>query len=461
MTPALAFATFLVVASLIAGLFLAGDRALSGEQRLAVSRWIYGAPRESMEPAAWHRAFLAWFDRVFRVRAVKVPVLGELHLPSFWRSVLASLISLFLLALVWLFNARALSRPLRFESSELLALEEIGPIILIYGGATLITNWIPDYLSLIQSRYVMARMAESPRAIRRVGWLVLDAVLTAGIALSALYIGCKVVLWGVGQQPDLRFGCETYATFTLQDGWHLFLAGLRFEGPPGTLHWDAAGIYIYSTFITSLWVWIYLAAGFSVRAVYLLRGGGDVDASAAERWAPVRTLGIVAVLAFAASFWPTWAQRQAEHVDVYVAHTPDGEAAARMLEARLEKEGLDVVVLADAPSDRVRQEAELVLILESTADEWGDWSREGDDLRWVSHETWEEMEWGARPEGSLRVIGTHMLQDPIWRDQTVAETVDWALHTTSLLRPNQISACHERMLRGEPVGNAAGGLLRP
>lgn len=460
MTPALALATFLVVAALIGGLFLAGDRALSGEERLAVSRWIYGAPRESMAPAAWHRAFLAWFDRVFRVRAVKLPVVGEIHLPSFWRSVLASFISLFLLTLVWLFNARALSRPLRFESGELLSFEQLGPIILIYGGATLITNWVPDYLSLIQSRYVMARMAQSSRAGRRLGWLALDAILTAGIALSALYVGCKVVLWGMGQQPDLRFGCETYATFTLQDGWQLFLAGLRFEGPPGTLHWDAAGIYIYSTFITSLWVWIYLAAGFTVRAVYLVRGGQEVDAKTAERRAPVRTLGIVAVLAFAASFWPGWAQRQAEHVDVYVAHTEGAEAEARALAAALERRGLDVVVAADAEGDRPRQDAELVLVVAEPS------GRElhlaGDPELWhVKRRTWDEIEWGARPDGSLRVISTSSLQDPIWREQTVDQTVDWARNTTSLLRPDQIAACRERMLRGEPVGNASGGLLHP
>ena len=90
MTPSLALATFVIVATLLYGVFARSERRLAADTRRRIARYL-GAERPSArEQQDFAGAFLDWFDRAFKVRKRQVPVLGEVVLPSFWRSVLVT-----------------------------------------------------------------------------------------------------------------------------------------------------------------------------------------------------------------------------------------------------------------------------------------------------------------------------------------------------------------------------------
>jgi hypothetical protein len=229
-----------------------------------------------------------------------------------------------------------LSRDLRFREWDALPWSEMGLLLAVYGGATVISNWIPDYLSLVQSRWVMERMARCKHTLGRFGWLVVDAVGTAAVAFGSIFLGMTVLLPVASKYLTLEVGCLTPDAFDLREAWRIFVAGLTFETPPGTLNYDAAGIYVYSTFMTSLWVWITLVSGLLLRASVWLRSAASVG----ER--PLRRVGLVSLVAFSGIFWTAWLGLRGREVDVVVLGTDADDAHTTAVVAELEAAGFTV-----------------------------------------------------------------------------------------------------------------------
>lgn len=365
MTPAIALATYLVLAVAIFGLFARGSRRLDGDTRARMRRFIARDPdrngdRDQDCDRDWAEGFVRWFDHAFAVRIRRVPILGELPLPSFRRSILVSFTSLLVLALVWITNKPGVARSLVHGDTSPQMWEMTGRLVLVYGGATLITNWIPDYLSLVESRLIMAKMARARSWTRRLAWLAVDGGATLAISFFAIHLGMVLLLPVVTPTMEIEVGCLTPDSYSLATTAELFVAGLQFESPAGTLNYDATGIYIYSTFLTSVWVWIYLIGGFVLR---LLVGLG---LSAPRE--PLRAMGVIVVLVFGAVFWPSWIQRRAHSADVYIHHLAADSEAAAALAAELRAGGLRVRSAADSDAQLEREllaRAETVILLDS------------------------------------------------------------------------------------------------
>ncbi len=335
----LALATYLIAVTAVLTLFARGDASSKQDVARLTRGWVFErgpAPRE-----AWSRGFLTWFDAVFAVRKVKLPLVGEVMLPSFLRSVLASIVGLILMALVWAIHKEAISRQLRFgdiSGGDLRG--DTTLLLLVYGSATILTNWIPDYLSLVQSRWVLGRLEGAKHWLACVGWMLLDAIGTLLIAFLAIYVGMVVTLPIVASYLTIHVGCLTPETFTLQEAWTLFVSGLRFESPPGTLNYDFAGVYIYSTFLTSVWVWLYAISGLIVRqAAALSKAKGATTASAR----PLLVLGSVAAFGFSLVFWGAFAART-PHYDVVIFAPASHRALAEQLSTKFAEEGIDATV---------------------------------------------------------------------------------------------------------------------
>jgi len=247
----------LIVIAFVVVLFVFGDRSLASERRRALGGWLIAELPADARVDALPGAFIEWFDRLFRVRRVRV--LGcELVLPRFWRSALASFLALCAAAVVWFANKGGFSQPPSGGTNVPL-------LIVLYGGAAVVTNIIPDYLSLVESRFVLGKMSESRSPVAKLAWLLVDALATATIVFCFLWVSALVLLPLVPERSLYAVGCLTQDNFTFARMVDIAIAGLTFSTPPGTINYDVSGVYIFSSFFTSFWVWLYLASGLLVR----------------------------------------------------------------------------------------------------------------------------------------------------------------------------------------------------
>lgn len=143
-----------------------GGGDVSPEVREAASRWLLGLnPAEAV--AAWTDAFASGFDRIF----------GERHLSwtCFRRSCLASLLSVAVVMLVWgALEPREFRRV--FDASAGFG---VLLVALIFPVLTAGLNFLPDYLSLLETRWAIQRMRAGGSPV---AYLPLDFVATAMIA---------------------------------------------------------------------------------------------------------------------------------------------------------------------------------------------------------------------------------------------------------------------------------------
>lgn len=472
MTPTLALTVFLVLGLGLLGLFVRGDSRIDDQTRRTVAQWLgrrtpQVRPSDDQgSPSEWTATFLCWFDRVFGVRRVEVAGI-ELFLPRLWRSIVASFLALLVLCVVWVLHKETMSRLIRFGDPDQAPWDQFSLLLLLYGGATLITNWIPDYLSLIQSRWIMQRMATSQRRAARLGWLAVDAVLTASIAFAAIFVGMKLLLPFVEDRLTVEIGCFSSELFGVDDAWEIFVAGLRFETPPGTLNYDAAGIYIYSTFMTSLWVWIYGVVGLVVRATVALGGSRGTQAPA-RRWErrPLTVMGLVALVGFGGVFWTSWLLQGAWRTDVVVVFDTRSDEPTAALVEQLRRTGLRVEA-AEVPAvdfssiddadarqhQRIRSElatslerAELVVVVQSGAR----WAPAPGLTEFALELAEVQSRRGERPSGTVRVWMPEAARFEGFGPSSTTEVVEWAQHAPSLLSFDQLRVCRERWPAGRP-----------
>jgi hypothetical protein len=247
----------LAVVGFVVLLFVFGDRWLAHDRRRELGGWLIDELPADARVDALPRAFIEWFDRLFRSRAVRVAGV-ELHLPRFGRSALASFLALVAAFVVWLANKGGFSQPPGPGTN-------ISLLLVMYGGATVVTNIIPDYLSLVESRFVLGKMSETRSLLGKFAWLAVDVVATAAIVFGFLW-GSGLLLLPIVPEPSLyAVGCLTTDNFTFARMLDIAIAGLTFSTPPGTINYDVSGIYIYSSFFTSFWVWLYLGSSVLVR----------------------------------------------------------------------------------------------------------------------------------------------------------------------------------------------------
>jgi hypothetical protein len=270
-------------------LFIFGDRVLARDRRRELGGWLIDDLPADARVDALPKAFIEWFDRLFESKFVRV--LGvEVALPNFWRSALASFLALCAAALVWFATKGGFSAPLSDGTDVTL-------LVVMYGGATVITNIIPDYISLVESRFVLGIMSQTRSLLGKLALLILDAILTAAIVFFFIWGSGYLLLPLVPQDSLYAVGCLTRDNFDLARMVDITIAGLTFSTPPGTINYEVSSIYIYSSFFTSFWVWLYLGSSLLVRLAALIPGlrGFLRNACRVEDY-PLRVLAIVSGL---------------------------------------------------------------------------------------------------------------------------------------------------------------------
>jgi len=319
--------------SLTGGVWALFDRAeavATEEAKRAISRWL-----RNLDPggplAPWPTAFAAVFDRVFGAR--------HLSWRCFLRSCVASVASVAIVTLLWVVVRRD-------EAS--LFLDTLGEGLLLGLAvllATLAINTVPDYLSLLETRYVLHWMGLRPSLGRILGLLALDCLVTALLAAAVILLFASRVNYTVSGQVHRLDSLATVRQFlgttvlplTAERGVPILLqvtidvpasrlksAAAQIEAelsaPPGRrppaaqsqptraarrgeppltvrISGPPWGIFFYSTFFTSVWVWLYALAGGLLKLAQALG-----VAWRGLRWLldieqkPLRSMGLVANL---------------------------------------------------------------------------------------------------------------------------------------------------------------------
>lgn len=189
----------------------------------ALSRWLKGSSSDS-----WIALYLGAFDHVFGPRAFS--------LKRLWRTALASVASVVLL---WF----------AFGALHALSPERLAPAPGFLGtvGLALILNLIPDILSFQQTRLLLGAFAHARNPFVQAAVLLADFLASAAIILSAL------ALWRLVTGKGLVLPLEVIGGFT------------------------PYSLFFYSSFLTSVWAWLFVASLWIMRLSAALWRGRFLD----------------------------------------------------------------------------------------------------------------------------------------------------------------------------------------
>jgi len=258
-------------------LFSHSEKVASPDAKKAITRWLKNVKLEGT-PTTWPSTFVDVFDSIF----------GKKHLSwhCFWRSCVASLIAVIVVTSVW-----GVLRPKHFAGFfvDLRILLFSDVLLFFYGLALVLLNLFPDYVSLLESRYIIRRMSAVQHSPGRIlSLLALDVVLTVSIFLAALFLFVSTVVYYFGGTAEAVLG---FYALAIDD---ILSHGVFLSSERGSLSW---GIFFYSTFFTSVWVWLYALSGLVVKlAGYLDIGFSRLKWFLDIETKPLHSLGIISML---------------------------------------------------------------------------------------------------------------------------------------------------------------------
>jgi hypothetical protein len=252
-------------------LFERAELTMSVHGKQAVSRWLHNVDPEA-SVATWPTLFGRIFDSVF----------GERHLSwqCFRRSCVASFLATGLLLIIW-----ATWRPL--EWVHLYNNKSFVWIFSLWILGTLLLNMPADYISLLKTRYIIRLMSSATSA----AWV---------IVLLALDILATVAIWTIGSATPVALASLTgsgHPLRTVPGETFIFLRdAVVFSRPLNLPPGFAAGIWLYSAFFTSVWVWLYAASSGALKlGHYLGLGLTSLRFFLDIEDKPIRSLGVVSM----------------------------------------------------------------------------------------------------------------------------------------------------------------------
>ena len=217
--------SWLVISGVLWTLFDKAEAATSSEAKQALTAWLMNV-KPSEKLAHWSSTFGEAFDSVFGKR--------HFHWRCFLASTVASYLSAFIVTLLWgALRPHSLASIIEHRGIADFAFES-------FVFATIL-NVIPDYISLLESRFLIQVIARHPSVLRSLSLLALDLVITAAIGFSVV----ATALYNSGGDFD-----------------RIIRAGVKLETWGGD---PSPSVFFYSTFFTSIWVWLYVLSGVCVK----------------------------------------------------------------------------------------------------------------------------------------------------------------------------------------------------
>jgi len=243
------------VGGAIAKSFEWSESALSAKGKGVIATWLRNAPPES-EFDIWPNALAHLIDRVFGTRAISRRFIT--------RSCLASLLAMTLLLLLLLLVGGREAVTGAFTDGSPNVEQLFG--FLFFLAPSGVVNLAADYFSLLVSRAVIRSMAVNKSSRKTAALLVLDLALSFVFATLGIFLGSVLLhklfdpdpgVWSeaLGAMRNFFRGLDSHGKLS---PWHIpFYSDARWP----------YGIFFYSAFLTSVWVWLYVVGGLVIKAL--------------------------------------------------------------------------------------------------------------------------------------------------------------------------------------------------
>jgi hypothetical protein len=261
-----------------------GD-ALNEQTNREIARWLRVKKFEtgiiSEEADSWPYTFVKMFDRVF----------GEKHLSwkCFLRSSIASCIAIAITLLVTF----AIHNLNWYVAKNIIEEAHLGVVVIL-----LVANVIPDYLSLLETRFLLGFACRSSSPVYLMGILTVDFIVTLYIALVSVTYGLSTVL--ASTYSGLSTGTLVNPRVLLNafSPLELYLS-LKLLNEPGV-----ASLWFFPAFFTSIWLWLYAGSGYLLRAARRFDIGLDwFNRTFDIEKKPLQSIGLVAGALVAVLYW--------------------------------------------------------------------------------------------------------------------------------------------------------------
>lgn len=244
------------IPSAVWGLFLALQASLPQSTNRKISKWL---ERDRFRTVAdqwsesWPATFTKLFDHVFGNR--------KLSFRFIFVSSVFSITLFFLCLAIW-----HLSTP---ENIAMKFSDRPFAGVTLLSGLFLFTNILPDYLSNCQTRAIISRLCKpSLRLQHYFFWVILDFCLTALIAILIvgglshfvrvyLYVGPPIT-W-IDAMSTMEFNILHIFSLSSLNVLPDQKTGITYTEPP-------YGALLYTTFMTSAWLWLYSLSGTIIAA---------------------------------------------------------------------------------------------------------------------------------------------------------------------------------------------------
>lgn len=247
------FSIGLAVGGFFLGLSFKADDLISEKAGEDLSEYLRSSkPHKTIKTVnLWPKIFIELFDKVF----------GEKHFSfkCFFRSAIASILA-FCICLAVMFvliqNSLAEGQSVRlFEFKNSItsnALKYYATIGFLVLSSVTFLNVVVDFLSLLETRYIIGRIEQTESAIMQLGWVVFDFFATGLIYF--LYLVTLLIIF---------FPERVSLNSDLFERTYDFLVGAQYLN--SVLDFYKAAFW--TTFFTSLWVWLYFLAQMLTRFV--------------------------------------------------------------------------------------------------------------------------------------------------------------------------------------------------
>jgi hypothetical protein len=216
-------------------LFDRAEKVVEPKVKEKISNWMLNA--EVTIDERWPATFGAFSDKIFGRKLVSIR--------SFSISALFSIVSVLLNSAI-IYNFRHTSfLPLTVEPNIIVF------FIFIFMG-TLFFNFLQDFLSVMQTRYLLRSFIHNSTFTRQWLFLFLDFFLTSAVCYASIL---ALLLLNIPSSSDSFLDMFYYSPIALFD----------VISAKGALAWTAP--FVYSTYLTSVWIWIYVLSGVVLRLI--------------------------------------------------------------------------------------------------------------------------------------------------------------------------------------------------
>jgi hypothetical protein len=281
-----------VLAGIVWKFFERVESVLNDDTKLEIAVWLLGRGKVSRTFQNWPDTFAVVFERVFGARHWSLLCVRR----SLYVSILLSLLTLFF--------------GLSFLPGETLTSHMV-VIALLYYPYTLIANVLPDYLSLLSTRYALFFLHKSQATTVLLIVLAADLVITTYLACFGVLIGSRVWMYWPREWPTRLVGGVVSIGSEWQDWWkapYLVLSRkgvIGYVDETGNRLSSASGLLLLvPALATSCWLWLYAGSGFLLKAARRFDIGFDwFNRHFDIEKKPLQSIGLVAGALVAVVYW--------------------------------------------------------------------------------------------------------------------------------------------------------------